>query len=84
MRTFIRWSGTVRTVLPGERLDREEAMIRNDMATLGLKQGRYQEAVDHLKIAGELMPRERRIKQNLELAERFLAQQQVQRQHRAR
>ena len=79
MRTFIAWSDKARKILPGPRLNWEEAMIRNDMATLGLKRGRYQEAVDHLKIARELMPRERKIRQNLELAERFLARQQAQR-----
>ncbi len=80
MRTFVSWSGTVRKALPGRRLDREEAMIRNDMSTLALQRGLYQDAVDHLKIARKLMPGERRIKQNLELAERFLAQQTAQRQ----
>ena len=45
MRTFVAWSPAVRRILPGKRLDREEAIARNDLGTLHLKNGRYQQAL---------------------------------------
>ena len=79
MRTFVMWSPAVRGMLPaGERFNTEEAMIRNDMATLALKSGRYREAVAHLQLAARYMPDEPRIRKNLELAKRALERQGMQ------
>ncbi len=79
MRTFVALGPSVRTILPGRRLDREEGIIRNDLATLALKTGQYDQAVDHLEKADELMPNEPRIQKNLELAKAWLQRQRTQR-----
>jgi hypothetical protein len=72
MRTFAAWSPTARRILPGPNLDREEAIVRNDLGTIHLKTGHYAEAVEELEKAAALMPNEPRIKKNLELAKRWL------------
>ena len=73
MRAFVTWSPVARAFLPaGERFNREEAIIRNDMGTLALKSGRYAEAVGQLELAAKYMPGEVRIQQNLDLARRAL------------
>jgi hypothetical protein len=78
MRTFVMWSPVARSILPvGERFNTEEAMIRNDMATLALKSRRYREAVAHLQLAAKYMPGEPRIQKNLELALRALERQRI-------
>ncbi len=78
MRTFVLWSPVARAYLPaGPRFDREEAMIRNDMATLALKSGRYAEAVGHLELAARYLPGESRIRRNLDLAKRALEQSRL-------
>lgn len=78
MRTFVMWSPAVRSILPaGERFNTEEAMIRNDMATLAIQARRYREAVAHLQLAARYMPDEPRIRKNLELAKRALERQRI-------
>ena len=71
MRTFVAWSPAVRRILPGKRLDREEAIARNDLGTLYLKNGRYQQALREFEKAGVLLPGDPRIQKNIVLARQW-------------
>lgn len=67
-RTFVAASPLARRIAPGHDLDLQEAMNRNDLATLDLRQGRYGEALRQLQRADELMPGSHVIQKNLQLA----------------
>lgn len=64
---------TLRSVAPGPELAREEAMARHDYAVSLVQQRRFDEAVDQLRVAAELMPDSDRIQQNLRRAEAMAA-----------
>ncbi len=70
-RAFVAAAPAIRTVAPGPVLDQEEAMARNDWATVLLNHRRYQEALEQFTRAGELMPDSEAIAKNRDLAARM-------------
>ncbi len=68
---------SLRAIVPGPELAREEAVARNDWATVLLRRRRFAEAVAQLRVAAELLPDSDRIQKNLRVAE-GLAQQRSQ------
>ena len=72
MRTFVSLSPYARKLLPeGPRWNREEAIARNDLGTVYLKEGRFAAALRQFEQAGKLMPNEPRIERNLRIARRM-------------
>ena len=71
VRAVADFSPWVRRVLPGPNLDREEAVARNDLGTLYLRQRRFQQALAEFHRAEELMPDSDVIQKNVRLAERL-------------
>jgi hypothetical protein len=76
IRTFVALNPAVRRVLPGLRAEQEEAIARNDLGTIYLRQGQLQTALGEFEKAYDLLPDSDRILQNLELARRHLRRQQ--------
>jgi hypothetical protein len=70
MRTFVALNPLVRTVFDGPRAAEEEAIARNDLGTLHLREGRPEEALEHFEEAARLLPESDRIRENLEIARR--------------
>lgn len=70
-RAFVALGPSIREIAPGPVLDREEAMARNDWATVLLNRRRFQEALEQLERASELMPDSPVITKNLELAQKL-------------
>jgi hypothetical protein len=66
------FSPWVRHVLPGPNLDREEAIARNDIGTLYLRQRRFHQALAEFERAGRLMPDSEVIQKNVRLAQRLV------------
>lgn len=72
VRAVADFSPWVRHVLPGPNLDREEAIARNDLGTMYLRQRRYHQALDEFHRAEKLMPDSEVIQKNARLAERLV------------
>jgi hypothetical protein len=70
-RAFIAAAPSIREVAPGPVLDQEEAMARNDWATVLLNRRRFHEALEQLERANELMPDSPVITKNLQLAQKL-------------
>jgi 4-amino-4-deoxy-L-arabinose transferase-like glycosyltransferase len=70
-RAFIAVAPSIREIAPGPVLDQEEAMARNDWATVLLNRRRFQEALEQLERANELMPDSPVITKNLQLAQKL-------------
>lgn len=70
-RAFIAAAPSIREIAPGPVLDQEEAMARNDWATVLLNRRRFQEALEQLERASELMPDSPVITKNLQLAQKL-------------
>ncbi|MEX2302577.1 MAG: hypothetical protein WD733_16660 [Bryobacterales bacterium] len=71
VRAVADFSPWVRRVLPGPNLDREEAVARNDLGTLYLRQRRFHQALAEFQRAEVLMPDSEVIRKNARLAERL-------------
>jgi hypothetical protein len=74
VRAVADFSPLVRLVLPGPNLDREEAVARNDLGTLYLRERRFHLALSEFQRAEELMPDSDLIQKNVRLAERLVGQ----------
>jgi hypothetical protein len=72
-RAFIEVAPSIRALSPGPELDKEEAMARNDWATVLLNRRRFQEALQQLERANQLMPDSPVITKNLQLAQKLAA-----------
>lgn len=72
VRAVADFSPWVRRVLPGPNLDREEAVARNDIGTLYLRQRRFHQALAEFERAEELMPDSEIIQKNVRLAQRLV------------
>ncbi len=72
-RTFVALSPLARRILPGQKLDEQEAMTRNDLGVICLRQGRYPEALQNFELAAQRMPHSAVIRQNLERTRRLLS-----------
>jgi hypothetical protein len=70
MRTFVTLNPLFRGVLDGPRAAEEEAIARNDLGTVHLREGRVEEALLHFEEAARLLPDSGRIQENLELTRR--------------
>ena len=70
-RAFIAVAPSIRKISPGPELDKEEAMARNDWATVLLNRRRFQEALQQLERASQLMPDSPVITRNLQLAQKL-------------
>ena len=70
MRTFVALNPLVRGVLGGPRATEEEAIARNDLGTVHLREGRVGAALEQFEEAARLLPDSSRIQQNLEIARR--------------
>jgi hypothetical protein len=70
MRTFVALNPLVRSVFDGPRAAEEEAIARNDLGTVHLREGRVEEALLHFEEAARLLPDSGRIQENLELTRR--------------
>lgn len=70
-RAFIAAAPAIRQIHGGAQLDREEAMARNDWATVLLKQRHYREALEQFAQARQLMPDSAAIERNWRLAARL-------------
>jgi 4-amino-4-deoxy-L-arabinose transferase-like glycosyltransferase len=71
LQAFARWSPVVRRVLPGPKIQEQEAVVNNDLGVMRLQQGRYAEAARHFEHAARLLPGSERIEKNLQLARRL-------------
>jgi hypothetical protein len=71
VRAVADFSPWVRRILPGPNLDREEAVARNDLGTLYLRQRRFHQALAEFQRAEVLMPDSEVIRKNARLAERL-------------
>jgi hypothetical protein len=72
VRAVADFSPWVRHVLPGPNLDREEAIARNDLGTMYLRQRLFQRALAEFHRAEQLMPDSELIQKNARLAERLV------------
>jgi hypothetical protein len=72
VRAVADFSPWVRRVLPGPNLDREEAVARNDIGTMYLRQRRFHQALAEFQRAEELMPDSELIQKNVRLAQRLV------------
>ena len=70
IRTFVALNPLVRTVLDGPRAAEEEAIARNDLGTIYMREGRAEAALEQFEEAARLQPDSGRIRQNLEVARR--------------
>jgi hypothetical protein len=70
-RAFIAAAPAIRQIHGGPQLDREEAMARNDWATVLLKRRHYREALEQFAQARQLMPDSVAIERNWKLAARL-------------
>jgi Flp pilus assembly protein TadD len=59
-------------VLPGPKLDREEAVARNDVGTMYLRQRRFHQALAEFQRAEQLMPDSEIIQKNVRLTQRLV------------
>jgi Flp pilus assembly protein TadD len=59
-------------VLPGPNLDREEAVARNDVGTMYLRQRRFHLALAEFQRAEQLMPDSEIIQKNVRLTQRLV------------
>ncbi len=66
MKTFVAWSPVFRGFLEWPESE-DEARIRNDLGVRYLQQRRHAEALEHFKVADELMPDSEVIQKNLVL-----------------
>lgn len=72
IRTFVAVSPYARKILPGgPNWDREEAIARNDLGTIYIKERQFHAALEQFEKAAELMPNEPRIERNVRLARRL-------------
>ncbi|MCZ6489492.1 MAG: hypothetical protein O7A06_03050 [Acidobacteria bacterium] len=72
VRTFVALSPYARKILPGgPNWDREEAIARNDLGTVYMKQRQFHAALEQFEKAAKLMPNEPRIERNVRLARRL-------------
>jgi 4-amino-4-deoxy-L-arabinose transferase-like glycosyltransferase len=71
VRAVADFSPLVRRVLPGPNLDREEAVARNDIGTMYLRQRRFRQALAEFERAEALMPGSEVIQKNVRLAQRL-------------
>lgn len=73
MRALVAWSPLVRRVLPGPKLDEQEAISHNELGIRFIHEGRYTEAITHFEHAQELLPQSVPIAANLRMARHLLA-----------
>jgi hypothetical protein len=72
VRAVADFSPLVRRVLPGPKLDREEAVARNDVGTMYLRQRRFHQALAEFQRAEQLMPDSEIIQKNVRLTQRLV------------
>ncbi len=72
-RAFIAVAPLIRKISPGPELDKEEAMSRNDWATVLLNRHQFRDALSQLERASQLMPDSPIITRNLQLAQKLAA-----------
>lgn len=74
-KTFVALSPIVRRILPGHKLDGQEALHRNELGILCMNQGRYGDAVPQFERALQLLPHSQEIALNLKTAKEMQGQQ---------